>query len=157
MSLVSGGRIDFEELVRSAHWGGVLGLIVLIPASCLLTLVSLLGETVAFRLATADQLTMLVRIGLQVFLMGGWGFAAVSLVRQFVTPLFGRILGAFVGGGAGALVINLMAVIFGVLVEDAAPVLWVAVLGLPTTTAVGLRLALGGPLGRKALRPGSRR
>ncbi len=157
MAVAAARRIDFEELVRCAHWGGVLGLIILVPSSCLLTLVSLFGESVAFQLATTAQLTMLVRLGIQVFLMGGWGFAAVSLVRQFVTPLFGKVTGALVGGGGGTLVLNLMAVIFGALMNDAAPVLWVAVLGLPTTTAVGLRMALGGPLDRKALRPGSRR
>lgn len=156
MARPAGHRIDFEELVRCAHWGGVLGLLVLIPASCLLTVVSFAGDSLSVRFLGPERLIFLVRLGLQVFLMGGWGFAAVSLVRQLVTPLFGRLVGALTGAGAGTLVLNSMAVLFGALMEDAAPVLWVAVLGLPVCTVVGLRLALGGPLDRKALHPGRR-
>lgn len=156
MARPAGHRIDFEELVRCAHWGGMIGLLLLIPSSCLLTFSALAGDSLSVRFLSPARLTVLVRLGLQVFLMGGWGFAAVSLVRQLVTPLFGRLVGALTGAGAGTLVLNLMAVIFGALMDDAAPVLWVAVLGLPVCSVVGLRLALGGPLDRKALHPGRR-
>lgn len=143
-------RVDFEELVRAAHWGGILGLVVLVPSSCLMSITSLGGDSFVFGFANSDRLQQLVRLGIEIFLMAGWGFAAVSLVRQATSRAFGAMVGALVGGLAGTLVINLMGVIFAAFVADAPPVAWGTFLGLGACLVVGFQLSYGPPPRKRA-------
>jgi hypothetical protein len=109
-------QINYEELTWAIRLGGRLGLYVLVPLSILLIVVSLFGTIAGIDAETASRW---VRFGLEAFLMGGWSFGAVSLVRQAVARVLIDAVAVFASTATGILVIHLMAVIFAAISADA--------------------------------------
>lgn len=112
--------MNIDELTYAIRLGGKVGLVFLAPLSALLVLVSILGPIANVDSETASRW---VRLGLEAFLMGGWSFGSASLARQVVARVFVDPVAIFVGTLTGALVVHLMAVIFGLIASDAPPLI----------------------------------
>jgi hypothetical protein len=109
-------QINYEELTWAIRLGGRIGLYLLVPLSLLLIIVSLVGTIAGVDAASAARW---VRFGLEAFLMGGWSFGAVSLVRQTVARVLIDAVAILAATSTGILVIHLMAVIFTAISADA--------------------------------------
>lgn len=109
-------QINYEELTWAIRLGGRLGLYLLVPLSVLLVVVSLFGTIAG---VDSESAARWVRLGLEAFLMGGWSFGAISLVRQAVARVLIDAIAVFAATSTGILVIHLMAVIFAAISADA--------------------------------------
>ncbi len=119
-------RLDYDEIVTAVRWGGKLGVVPLCVASFMLVGSMVRGEVLG---RDPEAWGRWVRIGVEFFLMAGWSFGVISLVRQYFARTVGHLPAVFAAGLCGTLVDNMMGVFFQAIAPDAPPPLLTALLG----------------------------
>jgi len=117
-------KLDYDEIISAIKWGGKLGLIPLFFSSLMLVAALLKDES------SVELWSKWVRIGIEIFLMGGWSFGAIALVRQVIAERFGHLIAVITSGFVGTLVDNAMAVLFILVAKDAPPSILAALIGM---------------------------
>lgn len=116
-------KLDHDEIISAVKWGGKFGTVLLSVSSAMLIL-SMFG------FGNQDLWKRWVRISIEIFLMAGWSFGSIAMIRQIIARTFGHLIAVIGSGLCGVLIDNAFGIFFSLIAVDAPNIILVNLIGL---------------------------